>query len=162
VSVSTKSHISATYGDALAILFPLAAGAVILWLMGAFTYAMLALLGSCLLFLAVIQVQRWEKRVNTAVERYIKVFNESPSQNRSFRSLQMLCDAVGLTLRNNFELRAVRRQIRKRGLPDPADSYEILKRGNLYRFFAFVRKNNLRLDKPGSLAAATMHYKGLF
>jgi hypothetical protein len=47
-------------------------------------------------------------------------------------------------------------------LPDPANSSEILKHGNLYRFFAFVQKNNLQLDKPGGMAVATMQYKGLF
>jgi len=36
------------------------------------------------------------------------------------------------------------------------------KRGNLYKFLAFARKNNLQLDKTAGIAVATMQYKGLF
>ena len=111
-------------------------------------------------FLLANYIRRWEKRVDSAVDRYVKEYSETPDKSRSFRSLQILCDAVGLTLQNNLELRAVRCRIRKRGLPDPANS-KILKRGNLYKFLKFARKNNLPLDKPGSLAAATLRYKGL-
>jgi hypothetical protein len=125
--------------------------------MGVLNSLLVAALVGGLIFLGNNYIRRWEERVNSAVSRYLTEQNQTPNK----RPLQMLCDAVGLTLRNNFELSAVRRRIRKRGLPDPANSSEILKRGNLYKFLKFARKNNLRLDKPGSVAAATMQYKGL-
>jgi hypothetical protein len=144
--------------DSFFLLFPIVAGAIMLSFVGiAFSFGVAAFF-----FLAGLYVVRWERRVNSAVERYIKSYGVTPHEKRKNFVLQNLFDAVGLTLRNNWELTAVRKRIRKRGLPDPLGPSLMLNRVNLYKFFRSVRRHDIRLDEPGGLLTALGRYTGEF